>query len=274
MLNRMSPVKKVINTIIDVHPGTVIFKIKCSIKDLARYNKLTPQRKIDSSEITIGMIPIGTGNDWCRTYEYSKWEEFIEAYPDNMKRIVSDSAVVYYGVDFSLKRYYLNVAGIGFDADVASKVDADKMRNKSGTLTYLKNLFVSLINSKIVNYKIKIDDEEIHAGIFSMAIGIGKYNGGGMMQLPKAKPDDGILDITLIKNISKIDVLKEVKNLYDGSFIKHKEVSLHTGSKVEIFSNQKVRCETDGEVICKTPLKIEILPSSLNVLIPKSADSF
>ena len=56
MLNRMRPVKKVINTIIDVHPGTVTFRIKCSIKDLVRYSKLMLQRKMDSSEITrIGM---------------------------------------------------------------------------------------------------------------------------------------------------------------------------------------------------------------------------
>src|SRR3989339_54127 len=183
-------------------------------------NAIISQKICPSTDITIGLFGIGTGNDWCRT---------------------------------------LKIPG---DYNQALEII------KSGNILYLKNLLLCLLKSKIVNCEIKIDEEKINAEIFSMSVGIGKYNGGGMMQLPNAVPDDGLLDITLIKKISKFDVMKQTKNLYDGTFIKHPSVALYQGKKVEITSDTPINLELDGESVGHSPISFEILPNALKVFIP------
>lgn len=232
-------------------------------------NAIISQKICPSTDITIGLFGIGTGNDWCRTlnipYDYSKALEIIKS----GKTFLQDVGHAHFENDGKKSsRYFANVAGMGFDATVAKKVNDDKDSNRTGKILYLKNLLLCLLKSKIVNCEIKIDEEKINAEIFSMSVGIGKYNGGGMMQLPNAVPDDGLLDITLIKKISKFDVMKQTKNLYDGTFIKHPSVALYQGKIVEITSNTPVNLELDGESVGQSPFCFEILPKALKVFIP------
>ncbi|TAL71065.1 MAG: diacylglycerol kinase family lipid kinase [Bacteroidetes bacterium] len=232
-------------------------------------NAIITQKICTSTDITLGLFGIGTGNDWCRTLkihcDYNNALEIVKA----GKTFLQDVGLAYFqnnGTNSS--RYFANVAGMGFDAAVAKKVNDDKDSNRTGKLLYLKNLFTSLLKSEFVNCEIKIDDEKINAEIFSMCVGIGKYNGGGMMQLPNAVADDGLLDITLIKTISKFDVIKQTKNLYNGTFIKHPSVSLYQGKKVEIKSDTPIHLELDGEYVGHSPFSFEILPKALKVFIP------
>ncbi|OGU40124.1 MAG: hypothetical protein A2X61_06990 [Ignavibacteria bacterium GWB2_35_12] len=232
-------------------------------------NAIISQKICPSTDITIGLFGIGTGNDWCRTLkipgDYNQALEIIKS----GNTFLQDVGIAHFENESKKSsRYFANVAGMGFDATVAKKVNDDKDSNRSGKILYLKNLFTCLLKSKIVNCEIKIDEEKINAEIFSMSVGIGKYNGGGMMQLPNAVPDDGLLDITLIKKISKFDVMKQTKNLYDGTFIKHPSVALYQGKKVEITSDTPINLELDGESVGHSPISFEILPNALKVFIP------
>ena len=232
-------------------------------------NAIISQKNCTSTDITIGLFGIGTGNDWCRTLkipcEYNQALEIIKA----GNTFLQDVGVAHFEYDgIKSSRYFANVAGMGFDATVAKKVNDDKDSSHTGKILYLKNLLLCLLKSKIVNCEIKIDDEKFNTEIFSMSVGIGKYNGGGMMQLPNAVPDDGLLDITLIKKISKFDVMKQTKNLYDGTFIKHPSVALYQGKNVEITSDTLVNLELDGESVGHSPFSFGILPKALKVYIP------
>jgi diacylglycerol kinase family enzyme len=111
-----------------------------------------------------------------------------------------------------------------------------------------------------------LDDKEIRSDIFSINIGICKYSGGGMMQAPEAIADDGLFDITVIKKISKFEVIKNVKNLYDGSFIRHPKVNTYRAKKVIINSESPVLFEADGESLGTFPLSFEIIPRCLSVI--------
>ena len=99
-----------------------------------------------------------------------------------------------------------------------------------------------------------------------MSVGICKYNGGGMKQLPNAIPDDGLLDMTLIKKLGKLTVLKEVKNLYDGSFIQHPKVQTFQGKSFRIDSKPAINLEVDGESLGHSPFTFEVIPASLRVV--------
>ncbi len=253
-------------------------------------NAIFSQKTCPASEIKFGVICVGTGNDWCRTLgipnDYNSAVEIIKAGNTSL----FDVGLAHFNNDkMKSSRYFVNVAGMGFDAMVAKKVNEDKDSNRTGKILYLKNLFLCLLKSKAINCSIQIDDantipcnsEQCHpersrrnsrrisieAPIFSISVGIGKYNGGGMMQLPNAIADDGLLDITLIKKISRFDVIMQTKNLYDGTFIKHPSVALYQGKKVLIEAEEPVGIELDGEYVGNTPVEFEVLPRVLRVFV-------
>jgi diacylglycerol kinase family enzyme len=95
--------------------------------------------------------------------------------------------------------------------------------------------------------------------LFSGTIGIGKYNGGGMLPLPQAIPDDGFFDIGIIQKISKLKVIRSLKSLYDGTYIQLKEVSVFKGKKIIISSPNNIM-ECDGEYVGESAAEIEIIP--------------
>jgi diacylglycerol kinase family enzyme len=129
-----------------------------------------------------------------------------------------------------------------------------------------------LFQYKNVQLDIEADGKKVFSGkVFSMSIGIGKYNGAGMMQLPNAIPDDGLFDVTLIKKTTKMRVVKNIKNLYDGSFINMPEVETFTGKKFTITStpSNKLYLETDGESLGHSPLDFEVIPRAAKMIVQK-----
>jgi YegS/Rv2252/BmrU family lipid kinase len=233
-------------------------------------NGIFLQKKIPTIDIKIGMIPVGTGNDWGRMYQISSdYQEAIKIIK-NDNTFIQDAGMVKYAHHDELKsRYFVNMAGMGYDALVAKKTNLMKEKGGGGPFAYLINLFLGLIQYQYTNISLKIDNQDIFTGkIFSMNVGICKYNGGGMMQLPFAVPDNGLLDITVIRKASKFKVIKNIKNLYDGSFVKIPEVETFTGKQIEISSKpaNSLFLEADGESLGHSPFEFTIIPKSIKLI--------
>ncbi|MCF8227322.1 MAG: diacylglycerol kinase family lipid kinase [Bacteroidales bacterium] len=231
------------------------------------------QKKYPTKDITIGMITVGTGNDWGRMYRIPfKYKKAIKVLKKG-KTFVQDAGKVRYQLNGNTEnRYFVNMAGMGFDALVAQKTNALKEKGRGGTTAYLYNLMTGLFQYKITRLKIDVDNKDVFDGdVFSMSLGICKYNGGGMMQLPDAIPDDGLFDLTVIRKTSKFKIIRNIKNLYDGSFVKLDEVSTFRGSYIRVVSipEKSVFLETDGESLGHSPLEFEIIPSSVKVIVNK-----
>ena len=222
-------------------------------------------------EITLGMIPVGTGNDWCRMFnipfDYLKAIHILK----QKKTFLQDAGkVTYYHQETQVKRYFMNVAGMGYDALVAKKTNMLKEKGLGGPLTYMYFVFASLFQYKFIEAVIEVDGKPAFKGeIFSMNVGICKYNGGGMMQVPHAIPDDGLLDVTLIKRTSKWMVVRYDRKLFDGSLINLPMVATFRGENIRIRSTGKVFLETDGESLGHTPFTFEILPRCIRVVTGK-----
>jgi YegS/Rv2252/BmrU family lipid kinase len=234
-------------------------------------NGIFRQKRYKTTEITIGLITVGTGNDWGRHYgmhsEYHKMVNSIK----NGKTFVQDVGKVNYKhLENKEDRYFVNIAGMGYDALVAKKTNLSKQSGKGGLLVYLINLLQGLFQYNNTFLTITADKNQVFEGeVFSMSIGICKYNGGGMMQLPKAIPDDGLFDVTVIKKTSKLRVLANIKNLYDGSFVKMREVETYTGKEFTITAEpaNTLFLETDGESLGHSPLYFEIVPKAIKLIV-------
>lgn len=235
-------------------------------------NGIFNQQSCRSEEMVLGMIPVGTGNDWGRTYDLpKKYKKAIRVIRDGHTFTQDVGHVKFNTRKGEQERYFVNVSGMGYDALVALKTNKMKDKGKGGTLAYLFNIFSGLFQYKNTHFDITVDHKKVFSGkVLSMNLGICKYNGGGLMQVPDAIPDDGLLDVTLIKGISKLTIVRNVAKLYDGSFIRLNFVDQFRGASCTIVSKPKgvVLLEADGESLGHSPLEFSVLTKALNVIIP------
>ena len=232
-------------------------------------NGIYQQNEIDKKEILIGMIPVGTGNDWCRMFNIPfDYKKALDVLIQEKTFVQDVGKVTHYHNDKAEERYFMNVAGMGYDALVNKKTKILKEKGRGGPLTYFYFVFASLFQYTFMEAVIEVDGESVFKGeIFSMNVGICKYNGGGMMQVPFAVPDDGLLDVTLIKKAPKYIVIRHVRKLYDGSLVNLPIVKTFRGKEIRIRSTGRIYLETDGESLGHTPFTFKILPLGIRTVI-------
>lgn len=238
-------------------------------------NGIFQQTTVPATDVTLGMITVGTGNDWGRMYGFPKKYEKAISILANGRTFLQDVGKVKYRYDSEDKsRYFINMAGMGYDALVARKTNIMKARGKGNAFSYLLNLLTGLFQYENTHLNIVVDGQEIlNEKVFSLSIGICRYNGGGMMQLPFAIPDDGLFDITVIRKTTRLRIVRNIRKLYDGSFIHLPEVSTYTGTKISITSTPRhsIFLETDGESLGHSPLDFELLPRAIRLIVRKKA---
>ncbi len=230
-------------------------------------NGIFAQNRINTTEVMLGMISVGTGNDWARMFNIpSDYEEAVRIIKQQ-KTFIQDAGLVSYRKnDKEWKRYFINIAGMGFGARVVERSNRMKDKGKSGPMLYFYNIFLSLLKYKAQSAEIEIDGEIFDRRIFSMNVGIGKYNGGGMIQVPHAIADDGLYSITLIKKMGKLNVLANIKRLYNGSIVNHSKVETYMAKSVQIDGPIRLKVETDGETLGHGPVSFKIIPRSVTVI--------
>ncbi len=226
----------------------------------------------------MGVIPIGTGNDWCRNFGFpSDYPSNVEIIKNGHTFLHDVGQVTYFNDGNSTCRYFLNAAGTGLDEMVCNKTNRLKAQGKGGTIRYLLSTANSILSFKCQHVQIEVDGTMIFDDkIMSLSIGNCKFNGGGMMMMPKAVPDDGLFDITAIKKIGLLKFAVNMKNVYDGSFAyKLKEVSLFQGKHIRVISipSHKLLLETEGETLTNSPFDFVMIPKAINMVVPGGGEN-
>ncbi|HBE39838.1 MAG TPA: lipid kinase [Bacteroidales bacterium] len=230
-------------------------------------NGIFSQEKVPSNEIIIGMIPVGTGNDWGRMFGIPTVYEGAIGVIRAKKTMLHDIGMVsYYSGAEPQTRYFINIAGLGFEALVVKKTNKQKDKGRSNQALYFYNLLASLISYKITKAEIIIDGRITTANIFSVNVGNGRYCGGGMRQTPDALPDDGLLDVTVIKEMGRIEIIKSLKILYDGTILSHPKVDGYRCKSVKVTADPVLFIESDGESLGHTPAEFGIIPAAVNIV--------
>lgn len=220
-----------------------------------------------TTDISLALIPVGTGNDWGRMFGIPLvYEGSIKVIKENRRMLHDIGLVKYFTGDEQHQRYFINIAGIGFESMVVMRTNKQKDKGRSNTAIYFYNLLSSLISYKKTNAEIVIDGISTRAKIFSLNIGNGRYCGGGMRQTPDAIPDDGLLDVTVIREMGRIEIIRNLKILYDGTILSHPKVDGYRASNIKVSSEALLYAEADGESLGHTPVEFSIIPSALNIV--------
>ena len=237
-------------------------------------NGIFTQDQVPTNEITMAVLPIGTGNDWRRTFDIPlEYDKVIKIIKEGHTFAHDVGKLSYYDNGDTRIRYFLNAAGTGLDEMVCHSTNIMKQQGKSGTIRYLISLVKCILTYKITHIQLTVDDELVFDdSILNLSIGNGRFNGGGMMTMPNAIPNDGLFDITVIKKVSIFKFAANVKNLYDGSFVnKIKEVKTFRGRRIRIVSipPHSLLVETEGENLNNSPFDFEMLQKAINMIVPK-----
>lgn len=234
-------------------------------------------KQVAFSDFTLGVIPLGSGNDWIKSLGIPKrLPDAIELLSVGNLRSqdvvrVSVLEVGNDGSDREISRSYMaNIGGIGIDARVCEMVNAKKQQGKRGKILYVTSLISAIRNRVPSSARVICDGETVFDGLFlSMAFGIGKYSGGGMRQTPEAVLDDGLLDLTIIPDLPIMRIAREVPRLFTGSFLKVPELVCSKSKVITVIpaeGSSLEPVEVDGEVIGKGAVRFEVLDSMINVI--------
>ena len=220
-----------------------------------------------TKDIILGLIPVGTGNDWGRMFGIPlNYQKAIDIIQEEKTMLHDIGRINYFNGTEKCQRFFINIAGLGFESVVVKRTNVQKDKGKSGKAIYFYNLLMSLISYKNTNAEIVIDGNKTEANIFSLNVGNGRYCGGGMRQTPFAVPDDGILDVTIIKGMGKIEIILNLKILYNGTILDHPKVDGYKCKNIIVRSDSLLYVEADGESLGHTPAEFSIIPSCINIV--------
>lgn len=238
-----------------------------------------------SHSISIGCIPIGTGNDFVRNFS---GRDFLNI-ENQLRGETRDVDLIAYE-SFSEKgrtsRLCLNMINIGFDADVAhNMIRFKKPPLIQGSLSYLLSIFATLIKKEGALLEIRIIDGEVKVGdekykdfyegeVLLMATGNGSFCGGGIKCTPMARLSDGLLDISIAKNLGRIGLLKLFPYYQKGTHFEtekgRKIVTYIRARGAEVISDRgPLRYCVDGENGKADSLSFSILPGAISFILPK-----
>ena len=228
-------------------------------------NGIMKQRYIKTSKMKLGVIPLGTGNDWIKTYNIpNSIEKSINVIVKNTTVLQDIGCITLLN---GKKEYFNNLAGTGYDGYIVNKLTSLK---KIGSIAFLISGLYGLFFYKNKKYEIKINNLSLNKKCLMILIGLCKYSGGGLQITKNPNPLDGLLDVTVVKNFSFFELLFNIPNLYNGKIVNHKKVINYKTKKIIVknISNNSSFIEADGEIIGINSFYISIMPKAIKFLIP------
>ncbi len=231
-------------------------------------NGIFSQEEVPSTDITLGMLSVGTGNDWMRTIGMpTDPRQAVAALSGGRTRMHDVGQVIYGQPGQERLRYFLNIAGAGFDGEVTRRVQGWKGWLAGRKVSYWITILRTLFDYRHTRIVLDIDEQHVELTALTLAAGICRYNGGGMMQLPQAEYDDGLLDLTVIGKMSTLAMVYRLPSVLDGSFTRLDTVHTYRGKSIHLHSSPPVFLEADGEVLGHSPAKITCLKQAIGVVI-------
>ncbi len=220
------------------------------------------------TDAVLGVLCMGTGGDFVKTAGIPK--DFSEALPilagRNALKCDAGHITLCTHSGEIVDKYFLNITDFGMGGDVVYHVNNSSKALK-GKLPFLMGMLKSQIYYRNKTVRFEIDGKDIGVRkIKNAVIANGRYFGGGMKIAKNARLDDGLFDVIIMGDLTILDALKWVKQMYTGDIIDFKEkVEYFKAKQIRATSDQEVLIDMDGEQPGKLPIKLTILPGAIRI---------
>lgn len=211
---------------------------------------------VAGTQVPIGFIPSGTGNDVARYFDIPRNDPVAAA-----DRIVADRTRT---IDLAKtgSLWYITVLAAGFDAIVNERANA--MSWPRGQMRYNLATLAELRTFTPLTYTLDLDGATRRLQAMLVAVGNGPSFGGGLRITEGAVLDDGLLDVVIIKPMSKLGLIRTYPKLFSGTHVTHPQYERHRVRRVTVAAPGIV-AYADGERLSPLPLTVECVPQALRV---------
>jgi diacylglycerol kinase (ATP) len=220
----------------------------------------------NAATTTLGIVSTGTGNDFIKSLGIPK--DYVKACQHVMgeRRSLIDVGIVEYMHDGKPdKRFFINGAGVGIDAEVI-EAGQSMPRLVGNTLPFVLSLLKTLPTYRNKDIRMNIDGREESRRVLSVVVSNGAYFGGGMRIAPQADLSDHSLDVLTIGDVGKAELLQVFPRVYKGTHVTHPKVRMGKAQRVTIECDKRMLLQADGELLGEGPVTFQILPAALNVV--------
>lgn len=208
----------------------------------------------------IGILPVGTGNSLARDVldtnngigDYVKLIANNKTRDFDLAKVQSDKEIF----------YFANMMGFGFITDVlltASKLKAFKK------FSYTLGVLYNTIKLSTFNLKMTADGEEYDLDNVFVVVSNSKYTGGNYLIAPKAKIDDGKLDLIILNKLSRINLLKTFPKIFDGSHVDTKFVDYVQAKTIKFETKNAKTLGPDGEIYGELPVIVSCVSKAIKM---------
>ena len=225
----------------------------------------------------LGVVPIGTGNDFVRNFPENA--DFLDISAQLQGYTMKSDVIKYSGVIDGKEqtRYCINMFNIGFDCNVADLTQTLKTYPLlSGSVAYLAAIVGMLVKKKGANLKVELDGEVVENGpLLLTAVANGGFCGGGVNSAPTASINDGMMDVNVIYDITRTKFLKKFPHYSKGTHMELPDIDdflLFRQCKEAVITplDGSMRLCVDGEIVDAGEVKMQMMPLAVNVLVPKA----
>jgi diacylglycerol kinase (ATP) len=210
--------------------------------------------------------------DFVRTYGIpTRFEDAVRVARDGNARPIDVGRVSYRTWDGAeAERHFANVGSVGMSAAVAQRANGmSKAMGGRATFFYaLVRVFLEWENTVV---SVELDGgERREARMHDVIVANGQYHGGAMRLAPGAQPDDGLFDVVLIGDVSKVDFVTTSPKIYSGKYLAHPKVEQLRSAGVAVDAPERLPIELDGEQVGTTPVRFDVVPQAVRVRVPSA----
>lgn len=217
--------------------------------------------------VTLGLLPLGTANDFARTLG-------IPPDVEGACDAIANGKVVDVDLGLAGDNYFVNVASVGLGVGATQALTPWVKRNV-GALAYPIAAIRAFLNHEPFSARLVFPDGDHepveHGRLLQVAVGNGRFYGGGMVVAPDSGIDDSSLDVYAIKLGRRRDLFGVARYLKSGDFIRNESVSQYRTSRVRLETDPELAVNIDGELVATTPQEFSVARNALKVLIPQGS---
>jgi diacylglycerol kinase (ATP) len=218
----------------------------------------------------LAVIPRGTGGDFVRTFSIpSKLEDAVRVALAGKTRTIDLGRAAYRSRGGEPgESYFANIASAGMSGAVAKRTNEATRAPLGGKAAYLWSTLAVFAGWRNTEIRVTVDAETRSGPMFDVIVANCRYLAGGMKIAPEAEPDDGLFDVLLIGDISKLDLALTMPKIYRGTHLPHPKAELLRGATVVVEAHQPLPVELDGEQPGTTPVRFDVVPAALRLHVP------
>jgi len=220
-------------------------------------------------DVELALIPRGTGGDFVRTFGIPrKLDRAVEVALRGRTRAIDLGRGRYRSwAGEDEESYFANIASAGMSGAIAKRTN-ETSKALGGKVSYAWATVAVFSRWRSDEVRVRVDGTEQAGRMHDVIVANGRYLGGGMKMVPEAEPDDGLLDVLLIGDLTKRDLLLTMPKTYRGKHLPDPKATLLRGTTVEIDAPEPLPVELDGEQPGTTPVRFEIVPRALRLRVP------